>query len=355
MKITPEQSLTLDYAKAIGIITVVIGHYHGNPFEYYRPYIYHMPLFFFLGGLLINPTRSIFSNSINITKKHFPYLIYTYVFIALLIWAIHAFFPINYTSMWRENIFDSIIYPVKNNFHGGSYFVVAWFLFAYVIVSLLALPVIKVIRATAKSDLWTSIIIICLSIILAYFGMTYLANSYQENNQYWYLNTATQTIVGLSFFLAGHALRPYIFKALHLYGFIAAFLIIYVMHANGLAKPMTMSWSMYPLGFLPHFITALLGIYSVLFLSKVLASTSPMSLFRTIGTQSKSIMSYHIIAFILLDIVFSEIGLFDISKASRFEHYQSPDVWPLYILAGVLLPLLASWYWNKKTTEYKKI
>ena len=60
------ESTALNYAKAIGIITVVIGHFRGVPFNYFQPYMYHMPLFFFLGGVFINEFRSLYQHSVGL-------------------------------------------------------------------------------------------------------------------------------------------------------------------------------------------------------------------------------------------------------------------------------------------------
>ena len=62
------ESTALNYAKAIGIITVVIGHFRGVPFNYFQPYMYHMPLFFFLGGVFINEFRSLYQHSVGLVQ-----------------------------------------------------------------------------------------------------------------------------------------------------------------------------------------------------------------------------------------------------------------------------------------------
>lgn len=50
-RLTNEQSLALSYAKAFGIILVVIGHYKNTFFNIYHPYLFHMPLFFSLADI----------------------------------------------------------------------------------------------------------------------------------------------------------------------------------------------------------------------------------------------------------------------------------------------------------------
>lgn len=55
-----QRSLAIDYIKCIGIILVVYGHYDRYTINVLHPYFFHMPLFFFLGGMLINLNKSSF-------------------------------------------------------------------------------------------------------------------------------------------------------------------------------------------------------------------------------------------------------------------------------------------------------
>ena len=45
------RNLLVDVAKGIGIVLVVLGH-SGIEFGHYLIYMFHMPLFFFLSGML---------------------------------------------------------------------------------------------------------------------------------------------------------------------------------------------------------------------------------------------------------------------------------------------------------------
>lgn len=341
------ESQAIYYAKAIGIIAVVIGHYPGNPFTYYSPHIYHMPLFFFIGGMLLNDDRSFDAHVLNLARKNALYIVYIYIAIAIVVWTIHLRYSIDYTALWRDGLWDSIIYPIKNNFHGGSYFLVAWFLFAYTIASIVALPFIKITKKIARSDFISTLLILVIALTLGYVGMSIFAPAYHANKKF-YFNTASQISVGLSFLLIGYIARSFVFKITNLCGFILGFFVLYVMHKHQLVGGIGMSWSKYRLGPYAHLTTALIGIYSILFISKLLASNERIALLETIGRQSKSIMSFHLLVFIFVDIVFFEFGLFDISKASRFNHFLSSYSWPIYIIAGVLGPMTASIALEKK-------
>lgn len=60
----------IDSVKAVGIISVVIGHIYYAPYCY----IYHMPLFFLIGGLLYKP-----QNLRTFFIKKFKHLIIPYI------------------------------------------------------------------------------------------------------------------------------------------------------------------------------------------------------------------------------------------------------------------------------------
>lgn len=75
----------IDYAKALGIIVVVIGHYSNNIFNVMTPYMYHMPLFFMIGGIVFNENKNPLQFLSIIIRKFFFYSNCGYVFIASFI------------------------------------------------------------------------------------------------------------------------------------------------------------------------------------------------------------------------------------------------------------------------------
>lgn len=338
------ESTALNYAKAIGIITVVIGHFRGVPFNYFQPYMYHMPLFFFLGGVFINEYRSIYQHSVGLVKKHALYIAYVYALIGAVIWFIHLFYPIGYTSLWRGGLLESVFYPIESNFHGGSYFVVAWFLFAYMLGSLTCLLLIKVSNLFTPSKRMANVLVFAMAMVAAYVGMEVLSPAYRESEVF-YLNIASQVSVASSFILLGYLARSYLFKMTNLYGFVVAFCLLYILKEYELSASMGMVWSIYRVDWFVHLITASIGIYAVLFISKVLAGQEKMPLFELVGIHSKSVMSFHILVFVLIDIVFFELGLYDIAETKVLTHYVSGYSWPIYMVAGTLLPVVGAIWW----------
>ena len=75
---TERQSLAVDYLKAVGIIAVVSGHYDGSFINFLRPYIFHMPLFFFVGGLLFKTGKKGGVFAKNLLVKYIFYIVVSY-------------------------------------------------------------------------------------------------------------------------------------------------------------------------------------------------------------------------------------------------------------------------------------
>ena len=79
----------LDIAKGIGIILVVIGHMPINIDIYNVIYTFHVPLFFFISGLLYRPLRDMPFNKylMKISRKTlFPIVLFGIVFICVCIY-----------------------------------------------------------------------------------------------------------------------------------------------------------------------------------------------------------------------------------------------------------------------------
>lgn len=338
-EVKSSDSLMLDYVKALGIISVVIGHYPGDPFVFLKPYVYHMPLFFFLGGVLLNTRRSLVSHSANLIRKHLSYIVIVYVLLALIFSILHQLYPIAYTSMWRGNLLDSVLYPIEQSFHGGSYFFVGWFLFAYAIVSLLCFIVVNIVAKVTTSPALLQTTVILIAVLAGYAGMDYVADLYQTSKVF-YVNLLAQILVGSSFFLLGYVGKNLIMKHSGVYAFVAAFLLIYLMSQYDVLEPLVIAWSKYNVGFAYQTLTALAGIVAVFSVAKVIAHYEYIPILKRIGQQSKSIMSYHILAFVLLDIVFSWFGLWDLHKTKALNHYHSEFTWPIYIGLGIAIPML---------------
>ncbi|WP_147277840.1 hypothetical protein [Oligella ureolytica] len=190
-----------------------------------------------------------------------------------------------------------------------------------------------------------NVLVFAMAMLAAYVGIEVLSPAYRETEVF-YLNIASQVSVASSFILLGYLVRSYLFKMTNLYGFVVAFCLLYILKEYELSASMGMVWSIYRVDWFVHLITASIGIYAVLFISKVLAGQEKMPLFELVGIHSKSVMSFHILVFVLIDIVFFELGLYDIAETKVLTHYVSGYSWPIYMIGGTLVPVLVIICWN---------
>ncbi len=77
-----ERIIWLDYAKAIGIFCVVLGHITGNYELKSFIYSFHIPLFFFISGVFFSPNR--YLNYKSFFNKRFRQLLIPYFFFNLI-------------------------------------------------------------------------------------------------------------------------------------------------------------------------------------------------------------------------------------------------------------------------------
>ncbi|ENO0838869.1 TPA: acyltransferase family protein [Enterobacter hormaechei subsp. steigerwaltii] len=341
-----QTSLTIDYAKAIGISLVVIGHTAWKPFQTLDPYYFHMPLFFFIGGFLCSGRKPIIKCVQDTFFKYITYTLVTYAIVACIAISIKLSFnaPINVGQPFANNVIDTIKLALERNFHNNLYFLVGWFLLAYAISSLILNCFIKLTLKSNDDNIKTFISITTIWFILI---ASYLITSNKEN--YWnqYLNLTIQVLMAFCFMLFGNITRRHKSKFNNVYVAVLSFLIVSIMIANNLYGLPVMAWSMYKPNVFLFFAGALLAIYVVMFTANCIARSCENSKLLLLSAYSKSIMSYHLVFFLFLDAVSYKIFNYNIELATPTKHYYTANSWVFYItLPLMLIPLLA-YYFDK--------
>ncbi|WP_391529441.1 acyltransferase family protein [Photorhabdus akhurstii] len=330
--------LSIDYAKAFGIIVVVLGHYPVMVFDTVLPYYYHMPLFFFIGGLCMKTEISILNALKKTFINYYIYIVILFIIIAALTNMVNAFFSIPHTNILASSIIDILITTLKSNFHNNTNFLVAWFLFAYSITSILSLILAKVFQALSKK------IILPMALIIGYIGMTYTSSKYSENGLYYY-NVITQILVGIMYYMIGYACKNNIQKAKSITLAIISFLVLFISYRLDMSAPMEMAWSKYPFGFVTQLITSFSGIYIIIYISNILAKSNKVSILTMIGKSSKYIMSYHMFIFFAIEQILFRTGIFEymdnrgINKPIAFL--------PINIISALFIPILIKYFTDK--------
>lgn len=102
-----KKSHAIDYVKCIGIVLVIFGHYPNTIINVLKPYMYHMPLFFFLGGMLFSTKKGSKKHYYNIIVKYAAYIIISYLLLGLSVKASHYFFGTQDKVVFIDNIFET--------------------------------------------------------------------------------------------------------------------------------------------------------------------------------------------------------------------------------------------------------
>ncbi|WP_318390595.1 acyltransferase family protein [Enterobacter sp.] len=336
-----QTSLSIDYAKTIGITLVVIGHTAWKPFQTLDPYYFHMPLFFFIGGFLCSGRKTLLKVTQNILFKYVLYTAVTYTSVALIAVFIQKSFsaPINVGQPFINGIIKTIAFAFERNFHNNLYFLVGWFLLAYAISFLLLNIYLKISQKILNKSckLAVGITVLTVSIVVAYI---LICN--KERNWGQLHNLTTQVIMAFSFMLLGNLSRNIDMKFNNILVAVSFFIFISWMISNKLYGLPVMAWSKYPPNVFFFFICASSAIYVVMFISNCIAVTCGASKLIHLSTYSKSIMSYHLVFFLFIDAVNYKLFNYHIELATPTKHYYTPKSWVFYIvLPLVFIPLFA--------------
>ncbi|WP_145055561.1 acyltransferase family protein [Mixta calida] len=330
---------TIDYMKAFGIIAVVVGHYAGMPFNYVHPYTFHMPLFFMIGGMLFSDRLDFKSLTAKLSKNMLLYAIALNVTLAIVASSINSIFGTNIKTVSSISFSSVWDFFSQSGMSITGLFPVSWFLLSYAFSSVIFFFI----------DRYSANKFIALSLCMAtgYFGMTLFAGIYLESKVI-VINLLSQSMVAAMYMGIGKFLGRGLISRSNIIDFFIAFCVFYVCEKLGILKPMVMYGSSYPGGFLLQLLLSISGIYLVLFFSKACASSSKPSLITLLSRNTKTIMSLHILVFVLIDVIMHYATGYDLSRTETYRHFWSPWSWPLYISMGLILPSLLAFTLKRK-------
>lgn len=315
--IEQEKSLAMDYAKAFGIFFVLTGHIANEVFNFYNAYLFHMPLFFLIGGMLYKGNRTLLNLSVHVIKKQTPFIVITYIIIGYISVMITSNYGIRIGDAFSSDIYQTIKLAIKSNFHNNKIFLTCWFLFAYIFVSIFSATVIQSTEKVFKDRNLSSIILIVFCVIGIVISINHLSPEYATTRNY-KINLACQILTGISFYILGYIIKNVIYKILNFYMFIALTTLLFIFKNYGLSTQSIMSWSYYPDGLLMTVINALIGAYAIFYISSLLAKCSDeMKLLRSIGQKSRTIMAYHLLIYVILDIMAAKIGIYSLNSCAE--------------------------------------
>jgi fucose 4-O-acetylase-like acetyltransferase len=322
-------------ARALGIIAVVYGHVH--PGLGLEVGLFHMPLFFFLGGLTLSPERSIKKVARFVLVDMLFFAVAATFFYSILAAALEPLgLKFRLFSDWSPAHFT--VDMLRHTSHHVQFALTAWFLVAYagaVVVAELATRTIRLKHGTL-------LVLTALAVLMFYFGVRIIAPLYTK--EAWYWNWVSQVSVGGAFMIAGYvAMRSGRLITLTTSVAWVAFTYLsfwYIAKATN-AVAMGMVFSKYPMGLL-HGVLAVLGILGTLQLAALLDKAPSAWFLDRIGKASKQVMIHHLFVFTLINLAFVALGLMSIAEISGvYSKYRLLLTWPLYLILGTLVPWLA--------------
>ncbi|EOM7167911.1 acyltransferase family protein [Escherichia coli] len=340
-----EQKRALDYVKAIGIISVVVGHFPNSIFNIMTPYMYHMPLFFFIGGVVFKE-KNWLNLSLVILRKFVLYVIATYIIIGSLTVLLKTHFGfINLPEPFNETISNTIHQTLTQNFHNNSLFLVAWFLVAYMAAMIMLNAICKMMALIGLNKY--KIVLTITGVASGWIAIDFISVEYKSTGNI-LLNYLGEFLVAFMFMSLGKCISFNAFKYMSTSNAIVFFVIIVTLKYAGIASDIGMSWSIYPNGFINTIIQVFLCIYIVFYISSALSKSTNSKVLTLLGKSTKPIMSYHILVFFIVDIILQWISVGDYTASTAFSgHNQQAPYWALYIVSALIIPSLSSVLFNK--------
>lgn len=331
----------IDVTKAIGIISIVIGHSAWNvtrfnikigPFVY----MYHLMIFIFIAGYLF-PKEKIKNNDgmyryigKHIYKMLILYFIYNFIFVIM------------HNSLIKVNAINSTLYNkteiLKNCLNGIAFrnnekmLGAFWFIPMLLITELLFAISINIINKFNKNKYC---LYIAFPVIFALLGTILCKND--VNLEY----KIQISILSVPFMYVGIFTKKYwikIEKYIFTFGWVTCAIILFIiinlnigyieLSANKIINPFVF----YPI--------SIIGIYFCLSLAKMFNKISILrSIMCFIGQNSFHIMALHFLTIKIIDIIYSRINnINDINIISKFPNSYSNNLWIVYILIGTFLP-----------------
>ncbi len=330
----------IDVIKGIGIISIVIGHaswiidvaghsIQVGPFVY----LYHLAVFFFCSGYLYRDNITDFWQFVGKKLKSLmtPFIGYTVLYMIFR----SLFVSMGILAGEKYNLGNWFIGLTNMvTFNGVGEFLGAFWFLPVLFFSLSFYAAVNCMTRHIKKDILRRALRILLFIL---FG---LAGIYTTEHGYGLLYNMQISYLMVPVVAAGHYFAVYkelFYKTVHVLGGAISFvLLIILLRADvgiiELSQFMIINrYLFYPVTFC--------GIYFCFCLAKIICKSKIMErIFALAGTMSFDIMALHFLSLKLVDYVVCTLrGRQDVMNA--FPH-SFDDIWPVYYLAGVILPIV---------------
>lgn len=342
-----KRNKSMDIAKAIGIILVVIGH-SDSPLTSFV-YLFHMPLFFFISGYFYKDEYS--DKPLNLIIKRLKTLYVPFVAYEILFLLLHnIFLNINiYSNINNFGIQAVNFYNVKDFIKGFAHILffnrveqlaaAFWFFttlfITNVIFCLISFYVKHVIKNNKHQEIFRTIIIIF---------------SFTLGNVFAYFNIHTQmkvevALVVLLFFYTGYLYKKY--ESIIKIKLSASIICLIALICSSFYGTLNISTNE-NINFVFLLYNSFIGIYFIMCVSNYIAnSNNEFKLLKYIGNSTVVILCLHFLCFKIINLVQILIYKYPMYRIASFPTLSgSNGWWFVYVLTGVFVPICIKYIFN---------
>lgn len=328
--------------KAIGAISVVIGHIYAQLYSVIRqPYMFHMPLFYFISGYFYNEDHEQ-NKKLYIWKKFKKNIILFYFYYIIFI-LFGIIIKNKYKIILGEiNFHNFFIQPFTD---GSMGFLIqpAWFVVSLFIIQTFFILIYPIIKKYIKNEYKKLLFFLCLGIL----GL--ILDKYKLNKNE-YILFLTKTMIGLFWYYLGLFYKKNIENKINIFNIQTLFCSLLILSTIVIMFPssflMDVRIGNYNGHVLLPIIEAIIGIYISILISKGIALTikDKHNMLSKIGENSYYIMILNFPINFLISFIFFHIFKVDTTQwqilGIPIVGFKIHRTWPIYIFSGVLLPVI---------------
>lgn len=322
-----------DVIKALGIIAIVLGHCHPNMDVVRFVYGFHLAIFFFVSGLQFNDakySKEPFLLIQNRFKSMWPSYFCYMTFFSL---TINLFCKVHILSVSTVNAMHEYLEKIISNFFfsgnevlGGAMWFVPMMLSGIIIFSTI------VYFSTVFINRYRTILIISLSLVAGIIGLISCARTFS------YTIFTHVALLLIPILMLGYLISmknidlKKLLKwpvALVFMGIFVYFTVIKDCLVNLSVGQIVSVYLFYPI--------TVSGVYVICFVAKLITKSKHLSnVFSFVGKHSFDIMALHFLIIKVIDVIYGTL-INDSWKEYSFFPRAYPNIWPIYLLASVVI------------------
>lgn len=334
---------SLDIAKAICIILMVIGHSDCPKYLHDFIYMFHMPCFFFISGWLLNDkyVKDVKTGLIQKAKgSYYPFVKWTLIF--LLFHNVFASMHIYENSYsWQtfiERIVRAFMMTGSESLLGGFWFLIS--LFWASIISLLFFICFPRIVSLTENNISGGVILTLIIAMFWHYIPIALPQMFGE-----------QTLLATAFYMSGYLCRKKNIYFDHPLMTGSLLLIVPAIAACFIKLDMV-TVQRWPV--LVDYVIAMAGTMGIVLLSRELSKHPIAPIFTYIGDKTLYVLVFHFLAFKFVSRIYIHFNGLPIDLLTNFPVLEETNswLWIAYSITGIIMPLL---FWKlsndlKRTT-----